>query len=63
MLITREDPVRHRAATRCGVGEYVGCFVVVAQHMMKLEAVELALQISHSLTVRRHLWVHVIFIS
>jgi hypothetical protein len=46
MLITREDTVRHRDATRCGLGEYIDCFVVVAHHMMKLEAVELALQIS-----------------
>jgi hypothetical protein len=52
MLITREDPVRHRAATGCGLCEYVSCFVVVAQHMMKLEAVELALQISYGLAVR-----------
>jgi hypothetical protein len=43
MLITREDPVRNWASTRCGLCEYVGCFVEVTQHVMQLEAVELAL--------------------
>jgi hypothetical protein len=43
MLITRKDPVRHQAATGCGLHKYVGCFVVVVQHMMKLEAMELVL--------------------
>jgi hypothetical protein len=62
MLITREDPVRHRAVTGCGLCEYVGCFVVFAQHMMKLEAVELSLSISYSLTVRRILRVHAVFV-
>jgi hypothetical protein len=54
--------VRHQAATGCGLCEYVGCFVVVAQHMMELEAVELALQITYSLTVRRHLWGHAVLV-
>jgi hypothetical protein len=62
MLITREDPVRHQAATRSGLSEYIGYFVVVAQHMMKLEAVELAFQISNDLTIRRHLWVDAVLI-
>jgi hypothetical protein len=62
VLITREDPVRHRAATGCSPCEYIGCFVVVTQHVMKLEAVELALQISYGLTVRCHLRVRAVFV-
>jgi hypothetical protein len=54
MLITREDPVRNRASTGCSLCKYISRFVVVAQHMLQLEAVELALQISYGLTVRRH---------
>jgi hypothetical protein len=60
MLITREDPVRDRASTGCGLCEYVGCFIVAAQHVVQLEAVELALQISYILTVLRHLRVSTI---
>jgi hypothetical protein len=29
---------------------------------MKLEAMELVLQIMHGLTVRRHLWIHTVFV-
>jgi hypothetical protein len=43
MLITHEDAMRNWATTRCGLYEYIGCLVLVAQHMMQLEAVELAL--------------------
>jgi hypothetical protein len=32
------------------------------QHTMELEAVELALQISYGLTVRRHLQVHAVLV-
>jgi hypothetical protein len=42
-LITHEDTVRHRAVTGCGLCEYVGYFVVVARHVMKLEAMKLVL--------------------
>jgi hypothetical protein len=59
MLVTREDPVRNRAATGCGLCEYVDCFIVVTQHMMQLKAVELALPISYDLTLRLHLRVDV----
>jgi hypothetical protein len=58
MLITCENPVRDQAWTGCGLREYVGRLVVVAQHVVQLEAVELALQISYDLTVRHHLWVN-----
>jgi hypothetical protein len=40
----------------------MGCLVVVAQYMVQLEAVEPALQISYSLTVRHHLRVHVVLV-
>jgi hypothetical protein len=43
MLITREDPVRHWAVIGHSLCEYINCFVVVAQHVINLEAVELAL--------------------
>jgi hypothetical protein len=62
MLITREDPVRNRASTGCELCEYVGRFVLVTQHMMQLEDVELALQISYGLTVRHHLRVNTILV-
>jgi hypothetical protein len=62
MLITREDPVRNRASTGCGLCEYASYFVVVAQHMMQLEAVELALQISYVLTICHHLRVDTILV-
>jgi hypothetical protein len=52
--------MRHQAVTRRGLCEYVVYFVVVAQHVMKLEAVELVLQIVHGLTVRRHLGIHTV---
>jgi hypothetical protein len=43
VLIICKDPVRHRAMTGRGLGNYIGYFIVVAQHVMKLEAVELVL--------------------
>jgi hypothetical protein len=43
MLVTCEDAVRNQASTGRGFCEYVSCLVVVAQHVVQLEAVELAL--------------------
>jgi hypothetical protein len=43
MLIACEDPVGNRATTGCSFREYVGCLVVVAQYVVQLEAMELAL--------------------
>jgi hypothetical protein len=61
MLTARKDSMRHWASTGHGLREYVGGLVVVAQHMVKLEHVELVFQIAHRLAVR-HLWVHIVFI-
>jgi hypothetical protein len=43
VLITCKNLVRHRAVSGRGLRRYVGCFVVVVQHVMKLKSVELAL--------------------
>jgi hypothetical protein len=62
MLVTCKDPMRNRASAGCGLREYVNHLVVVAQHMVQLEAVELALEISYSLAARRHLQVDTILV-
>jgi hypothetical protein len=62
MFITCEDPVGNWASTRCDLHEYVSCFVVVVQHVVQLEVVELALQISYGLTVHLHLGVNTILV-
>jgi hypothetical protein len=43
MLIACEDPVGNRATTGCSFSEHVDRLVVVAQYVVQLEAVELAL--------------------
>jgi hypothetical protein len=43
MLVTCEDAVRNRASTIRSFCGYVSLLVVVTQHMVQLEAVELAL--------------------
>jgi hypothetical protein len=62
MLITCENPVGNQASTRCSFCEYVGCLVVVAQHVVQLQAVELALQISYGLAICCHPRVNTILI-
>jgi hypothetical protein len=62
MLIACENPVGNWASTGCGLREYVSRFVVVAQHVVQLEAVEFALQISDGLTICRHLGVNTILV-
>jgi hypothetical protein len=37
-------------------------FIVVAQHVVQLEAVELALQISYDLAICCHLWVNAVLV-
>jgi hypothetical protein len=43
MLITCENAMGNRASTGCSFREYISRLVVVAQHVVQLEAVELAL--------------------
>jgi hypothetical protein len=43
VLIAGKNPVRYRLATGCSLCEHVGGFVVVAQHMMEFEPMELSL--------------------
>jgi hypothetical protein len=44
MLIARKDPMGNRATTGCRLHKHVSRLVVVAQHVVQLEAVELALK-------------------
>jgi hypothetical protein len=62
MLIACENLVGNWASTGCGLREYVSRLVVVAQNVVHLEAVELALQISYGLTIRRHPRVNTIYV-
>jgi hypothetical protein len=54
--------MRNQASIGCSLRKYIGCIVVVTQHVVQLEAVELALQISYGLTVRHHLRVNTILV-
>jgi hypothetical protein len=62
MLITCEDTVGNRAATGCRFRKHIDRFIVVAQHMVQLEAVKFALQISHGLAICRHLRVNTVLV-
>jgi hypothetical protein len=62
MLITCENAVGNRSSTGCSLREYISRLVVVAQHVVQLEAMELSLQITNGLTVRRHPRVNTILV-
>jgi hypothetical protein len=62
MLIAREDTVWNRAATRCRFHKHIGRFIVVAQHVVQLEAVEFSLQISYGLEICCHLQVNAVLV-
>jgi hypothetical protein len=62
MLITHEDPMGDWAPTGCCFRKHVSRLVVVAQHVVQLEAVELALQISYGLAICRHLRVNAVLV-
>jgi hypothetical protein len=49
-----------RAATGCRFRKHINRLVVVAQHVVQLKAVELALQISYGLAISRHLRVNAV---
>jgi hypothetical protein len=62
MLIAREDAVWNRAATGCRFHKHIDRFIVVAQHVVQLEAMEFALQISYRLAISCHLRVNAILV-
>jgi hypothetical protein len=62
MLIAREDAMWNRAAIGCRFRKHIDRFIVVTQHMVQLEAVEFALQISYSLAISGHLRVKSILV-
>jgi hypothetical protein len=62
MLIARKDPVGNRAMTGCSFCKNISRLFVVARHVVQLEAVKLALQISHGLAICRHLQVNAVFV-
>jgi hypothetical protein len=62
MLIACEDTVGNRAATGCCFRKHIYRFVVVMQHVVQLEAVELALQILYNLLICYHLRVNAVLV-
>jgi hypothetical protein len=54
--------VWNRAAIGCRFRKHVGHFIVVAQDLVQLEAVEFSLQISNSLAISCHLRVNAILV-
>jgi hypothetical protein len=62
VLIAREHAVWNRAATGCCFLKHVGRFIVITQHVVQLEDVEFALQISNSLAISCDLWVNAILV-
>jgi hypothetical protein len=62
MLITREDLMGNWAMTGCRLRKHISRLVIVAQHMVQLEVVELSLQISYGLEIHRHLQVNAVLV-
>jgi hypothetical protein len=62
MLIAREDTVWNWAATGCRFRKHIGRFIVVVQHVVQLEAVEFAFQISYGLAICCHLRVNAVLV-
>jgi hypothetical protein len=62
MLIAREDTMRNRATTGCRFCKHIDRFIVVAQHVMQLEAVQFVLQISYGLSICCHLRVDAVLV-